>query len=38
MKPSYVDFGKSKIKGGHIEVLNHFGCIDNVDWVRLGGD
>jgi hypothetical protein len=33
-----VDFGKSKINGGHIEVLNHFGYIDNVDWVRLGGD
>jgi hypothetical protein len=38
MKPSHVDFGKSKINGGHIEVLNHFGYIDNVDWVRLGGD
>ena len=24
-KPSHVDFGKSMIKGGHIEVLNHFG-------------
>jgi hypothetical protein len=28
-----VNFDKSKIKGGHIEVLNRFGCIDNVDWV-----
>jgi hypothetical protein len=37
-KPSHVDFSKSKIKGGHIEVLNHFGYIYNVDWVRLGGD
>jgi hypothetical protein len=36
-KPSHVDFSKSKIKG-HIEVLNSFGYIDNVDWVRLGGD
>jgi hypothetical protein len=36
-KPSHVDFDKSKIKGGHIEVLNYFGYIDNVDWVRLGG-
>jgi hypothetical protein len=38
MKPSHVDFGKSKIKGGHFEVLNHFGYIDNVEWVQLGGD
>jgi hypothetical protein len=37
-KPSHVDFGKFKIKGRHIEVLNHFSYIDNVDWVRLGGD
>jgi hypothetical protein len=37
-KPSHVDFAKSKIKGGNIEVLNCFGYIDNVDWVRLGGD
>jgi hypothetical protein len=37
-KPSHVDFDKCKIKGGHIEVLNRFGYIDNVDWVRLGGD
>jgi hypothetical protein len=37
-KPSHVDFGKFKIKGGHIEVLNHFSYIDNVYWVRLGGD
>jgi hypothetical protein len=37
-KPSHVDFDKCKIKGGHIEVLIHFGYIDNVDWVRLGGD
>jgi hypothetical protein len=27
-----------KIKGGHNEVLNQFGYIDNIDWVRLGGD
>lgn len=26
-KPSHVDFGKSKIKEGHIEVLNQFGYI-----------
>jgi hypothetical protein len=32
-KPSHMNFSKSKIKGGHIEVLNRFGCIDNVDWV-----
>jgi hypothetical protein len=32
-KPSHVDFEKSKIKEGHIEVLNYFGYID---WVRLG--
>jgi hypothetical protein len=31
-KPSHMDFGKSKIKG-HIEVLNWFGYIDNIDWV-----
>jgi hypothetical protein len=37
-KPSHVNFGKSKIKGGHIEVLNRSGYIDNVDWVRLRGD
>jgi hypothetical protein len=37
-KPSHVNFGKSMIKGGHIEVLNHFSYIDNVNWVRLGGD
>jgi hypothetical protein len=37
-KPSHVDFSKSKIKGGHIEVFNRFGYINNVDWVRLGGD
>jgi hypothetical protein len=35
-KPGHVNFGKSKIKGGHIEVLNRFGYIDNVEWVRLG--
>jgi hypothetical protein len=29
-KPSHVDFGKSKIKEGYIEVLNRFGYID---WV-----
>jgi hypothetical protein len=34
-KSSHVDFGKSKTKEGHIEVLNRFGYID---WVRLGGD
>jgi hypothetical protein len=33
-KPSHVDFDKSKIKGGHIEVLNCFGFVDNVEWVR----
>jgi hypothetical protein len=33
-----VDFGKSKMKGGHIYVLNRFGYIDNVDWVWFGGD
>jgi hypothetical protein len=33
MKPSHVNFDKSKIKGGHIEVLNHFGYIDNIDWM-----
>jgi hypothetical protein len=33
-----VDFGKSKIKEGHIEVLNCFGYIDNIEWVRLGAD
>jgi hypothetical protein len=37
-KPNHVNFGKSKIKGGHIEVLERFGYIDNVNWVRLGGD
>jgi hypothetical protein len=37
-KPSHVDFGKSKIKGGHIEVLTRFGYIGNVEWVRLRGD
>jgi hypothetical protein len=37
-KPIHVDFGKSKIKGGHIEVFNHFAYIDNVDWLWLGGD
>jgi hypothetical protein len=35
IKPSHVDFSKSKIKEGHIEVLNRFGYID---WVQLGGD
>jgi ribosomal protein S8 len=38
MKPSHVDFGKSKIKERHVEVLNRFGYIENIDWVRLGGD
>jgi hypothetical protein len=33
-----VDFDKSKIKEGHIDVLNHFSYIDNVEWVRLGGE
>jgi hypothetical protein len=33
-----MNFGKSKIKGGHIEVLDRFGYVDNVNWVRLGGD
>jgi hypothetical protein len=37
-KPSHVDFRKSKIKEGHIEVLTRFDYIDNVEWVRLGGD
>lgn len=37
-KPSHVDFGKSNIKEGHVEVLNHFDNIDNIEWVRLGGD
>jgi hypothetical protein len=37
-KPSHVDFDKFKFKGGHIEVLNSFGYINNVDWVRLAGD
>jgi hypothetical protein len=37
-KPSRVHFGKSKIKGGHIEVLTRFDYIDNVEWVRLGGN
>jgi hypothetical protein len=35
-KSSDVDFGKSKIKGGHIEVLTKFDYIDNVEWVWLG--
>jgi hypothetical protein len=38
MKPSHMNFDKSKIEGGYIEVLNRFGYINNVDWVRLGGD
>jgi hypothetical protein len=33
-----VDFGKSKIKEGHIKILNRFSYIDNIGWVRLGGD
>jgi hypothetical protein len=37
-KPSHVDFRKSKIKEGHIEVLTRFDYIDNVEWVRLGGE
>jgi hypothetical protein len=32
-----VDFDKSKVIEGHIEVLNWFGYIDNVEWVWLGG-
>jgi hypothetical protein len=38
IKPNHVDIGKPKIKEGHIEVLNRFGYIDNVEWVRLGGE
>jgi hypothetical protein len=30
-KSSHVDFGSSKTKEGHIEVLNRFGYIDNID-------
>jgi hypothetical protein len=30
-KPSHVDFSKSNIKEGHIEVFNRFGYIDTVD-------
>jgi hypothetical protein len=37
-KPSHVNFSKSKIKGGNIEAHTRFGYIDNVEWVRLGGD
>jgi hypothetical protein len=37
-EPSHVDFDKSKIKGGHIEVFNCFGYIDNIDWVWLRCD
>lgn len=37
-KPCHMNFGKLKIKGGHIDVLNCVGYIENVDWVRLGGD
>ena len=33
-----MDFGKAKIKGGHIELINRFGYIDNINWVQLGGD
>jgi hypothetical protein len=33
-----VDFKKSKIKGGHMEVLTRFDYIDNIEWVPLGGD
>jgi hypothetical protein len=36
MKPSHVDFGKSRIKEGHIEVLTKFHYIDDVSLVRLG--
>ena len=38
MKPSHVDFRKSKIIGWHIEVLTKSDFIDIVEWVRLGGD
>ena len=38
IKPSHVDFDKTKIKEGHIEVLNRFGYIYNIEWVRVGGD
>jgi hypothetical protein len=37
-KPSHVDFGKSKIKGEHIEVLTKFDCIDNVERSDWGED
>jgi hypothetical protein len=37
-KPSHVDFRKSKIKEGHIKVLNRFGYIDNIDWDAVRGD
>lgn len=37
-KQSHMNFGESKVKGGYIEVLNRFGYIDNIDWVRLGCD
>lgn len=37
-KPSHVNFGKSTTKEGRIDVLNRLGYIDNMDWVRLGGD
>jgi hypothetical protein len=30
-EPSHVDFRESKIKKGHIEVLNRFSYIDNID-------
>lgn len=36
MKPSHVDFGKSRIKEGHIEVLTKFHCIVDISLVRLG--
>jgi hypothetical protein len=35
-KPSHMDFRKSKIKEGHIEVLTKFDYIDNVEWVWTG--
>jgi hypothetical protein len=35
-KSSHMDFRKSKIKGGHIEVLTKFDYIDNVEWVWTG--
>jgi hypothetical protein len=36
-KLSHVNFGKSTIKGGHIEVLSKSHCIGDASLVRLGG-